>query len=49
MIPLVVFTAQRSRMGEFVAPPWLTVLSALIAVVIVGLNGLLIFNLWLSA
>jgi manganese transport protein len=49
MIPLVVFTAQRSRMGPFVAPLWLSGLSAIIAVVIVGLNGLLIFNLWFSA
>jgi manganese transport protein len=49
MIPMVVFTAQRGRMGAFVSPLWLTGLSALIAVVIVGLNGLLIFNLWFSA
>ena len=49
MVPLVVFTAQRSRMGDFVAPRWLSVLSAIIALMIVGLNGLLIFNLWYSA
>ena len=49
MVPLVIFTAQRHRMGAFVAPLWLSVLSAIISIVIVGLNGLLIFNLWFSA
>ena len=38
MIPLVVFTAQRGRMGELVAPGWLTGLAAVISALIVGLN-----------
>ena len=45
MIPLVVFTAQRSRMGPLVSPRWLTALAALISVLIVGLNFYLIEQL----
>lgn len=38
VIPLVVFTSSRRIMGEFVNPRWLTVISWLVAIVIVGLN-----------
>jgi manganese transport protein len=48
VIPLVVFTAQRKRMGELVSPRWLTALAALIATTIVLLNGLFIGNLLFS-
>ncbi len=38
IIPLVMFTASKAKMGEFVAPRWLTAIAALIAAVIVTLN-----------
>jgi len=38
VIPLITLTASRSRMGELIAPRWLSSLAALIAVVIVLLN-----------
>ena len=45
MIPLVVFTAQRGRMGALVAPRWLTALAMTSAIVIVSLNVYLIAQL----
>ncbi len=45
MIPLVMFTASRRRMGDLVAPLWLTTLAAAIAVLISGLNIWLITSL----
>ncbi len=38
VVPLVMFTASRSKMGPFVAPLWLTLTAALIAVIIIALN-----------
>jgi manganese transport protein len=38
VIPLVMFTADRRKMGAFVSPRWLTALAGLIATVIVVLN-----------
>ncbi len=38
IVPLVMFTASREKMGELVAPRWLTALCALVAVVIIALN-----------
>ncbi len=38
VVPLVMFTTNRAKMGEMVAPLWLGLLAALIAVVIVALN-----------
>ena len=42
VIPLVQFTASRTKMGELVAPRWLTAIAVVIAVVIVALNAKLI-------
>ena len=39
VVPLVIFTGQRKRMGEFVNAPWLKALAWATAVVIAGLNG----------
>ena len=39
VVPLVIFTGQRKRMGEFVNAPWLKGLAWAAAVVIAGLNG----------
>jgi manganese transport protein len=38
VIPLVVFTSSRRRMGEFVNRPWQKVMAWIVAVVIAGLN-----------
>lgn len=38
VIPLISFTSDRKRMGEFVNRPWVTVLAVLVAAIIVGLN-----------
>lgn len=43
VIPLVMFTSDPARMGAFVAPPWLSRTSWVVAVVIAGLN------MWLLA
>ncbi len=42
IVPLVLFTAQRAKMGGLVAPRWLTILAAFIAIVIIALNMKLI-------
>jgi manganese transport protein len=38
IVPLVQFTASRSKMGDLVAPRWLTVVAAVIAITIIVLN-----------
>ena len=38
VVPLVMFTASRKKMGEMVAPLWLIGIATLIAVVIIALN-----------
>lgn len=44
VVPLVIFTASRVKMGPFVAPRWLTLLAALTAVVIIVLNAKLVWD-----
>jgi manganese transport protein len=44
VVPLVMFTSSRKRMGEFVNAPWLKALAWVTAVLIAGLNG---WFLWL--
>ena len=44
VVPLVMFTADRRKMGALVAPLWLALFAALIAVVIIGLNGKLLWD-----
>ncbi|WP_291604597.1 Nramp family divalent metal transporter [Bradyrhizobium sp.] len=44
VVPLVMFTASRSKMGQFVAPRWLTAFAAVIAAVIIALNAKLVFD-----
>src|SRR3954466_11293068 len=39
VVPLVVFTASRAKMGPFTAPRWLTALAALTSAVIIALNA----------
>jgi manganese transport protein len=38
VVPLVWLTASRAKMGELVAPRWVTVFAAATAIVIIGLN-----------
>ena len=42
VIPLVLFTGSRKKMGEFVNAPWLQGLGWIVAVLIAGLNGWLL-------
>jgi hypothetical protein len=45
IVPLVMFTADRRKMGELVAPRWVTVLAAITAAVIIALNVKLLYDL----
>ncbi|WP_336814101.1 Nramp family divalent metal transporter [Bosea sp. MMO-172] len=45
IVPLVMFTASKAKMGEMVAPKWLTITAALIAAIIIALNIKLMFDL----
>jgi manganese transport protein len=42
IVPLVMFTADRRKMGALVAPLWVTMLAALAALLIIALNVKLI-------
>ncbi|CAM3109614.1 Nramp family divalent metal transporter [Paenibacillus sediminis] len=44
VIPLVMFTADKKKMGEFVAPKWLSSLSWIVAIIIAGLNAYLLYG-----
>ncbi|WP_421565866.1 Nramp family divalent metal transporter [Ochrobactrum sp. EDr1-4] len=44
VIPLVMFTAEKKKMGALVAPRWVTVLAAITAAIIVVLNMKLIYD-----
>jgi manganese transport protein len=45
IIPLVMFTRDRNKMGALVAPLWLTVASGIIAAIIIALNMKLLYDL----
>ncbi len=44
IVPLVMFTASRAKLGELVAPRWLTALAATIAAIIIALNVKLLYD-----
>jgi len=44
VVPLVMFTASRAKMGPYVAPRWLTALAAATAALIIVLNAKLVFD-----
>src|SRR5580692_109585 len=48
VVPLVMFTASRSKMGPFVAPRWLSALAILTAAVIIALNAKLVWDFFAS-
>ncbi|MHB2166471.1 Nramp family divalent metal transporter [Alsobacter sp. R-9] len=45
VVPLLLLTASRRKMGVLVAPRWLTGIAALVAAVIIALNAKLLFDL----
>jgi manganese transport protein len=45
IVPLVMFTADRAKMGDFVAPRWVTALAVLIAAILIVLNLKLLYDL----
>ena len=45
IVPLVMFTRDKAKMGALVAPKWLTLVAAIIAAVIIALNVKLIWDL----
>ncbi len=42
VVPLIMFTSDKLKMGRFVNPRWLTVLSWVVAIIIIGLNAYLL-------
>ena len=48
MVPLVMFTADRRKLGEFVAPRWLSAVAVLVAALIIALNIKLMIDLALG-
>jgi manganese transport protein len=44
IVPLVMFTADRRKMGELVAPRWVSGLAATVAAIIIGLNVKLLID-----
>jgi manganese transport protein len=49
VIPLVMFTANKAKMGALVAPRWLTAIAAVVAAIIVALNVKLLFDVAIGA
>ena len=45
IVPLVMFTADKRKMGELVAPRWVTALAVIVAVVVIALNIKVLFDL----
>jgi len=49
IVPLVMFTRDRAKMGALVAPAWLTVVSAVIAAIIIALNMKMLYDIMIGA
>jgi manganese transport protein len=45
IVPLVMFTADRGKMGELVAPRWISVLAVVVAVILIALNAKLLYDI----
>jgi len=45
IVPLVMFTRNRAKMGALVSPLWLTIVSAVIAAIIIALNVKMVWDL----
>jgi manganese transport protein len=48
VVPLVMFTADRRKMGVLVAPGWMVALATVIAMTIIVLNGKLLFDFFVG-
>lgn len=48
IVPLVMFTRDRRKLGELAAPAWLTIVAAAIAALIISLNAKLLWDLFLA-
>ncbi|MGD0095784.1 MAG: divalent metal cation transporter, partial [Terracidiphilus sp.] len=48
VVPLVMFTNSRKKMGEFVNAPWLQALAWTVAILIAGLNGWLLVQTFMG-
>jgi manganese transport protein len=48
VVPLVMFTASRRKMGQFVAPRWLSALAVVTAALIIVLNAKLVWDFFAS-
>jgi manganese transport protein len=48
IVPLVMFTRDRAKMGTFTAPVWITLLAGVIAAIIIALNAKLIFDIFIG-
>jgi manganese transport protein len=44
IVPLVMFTADKRKMGALLAPRWMTLLAAVIAVTVIALNVKLLWD-----
>jgi manganese transport protein len=45
VVPLVMFTRDRNKLGALAAPPWLTIVAGIIAMIIIALNIKLLYDL----
>ncbi len=45
VVPLVTFTSDKTKMGKFVNPPWLTALAWAVTAIIIGLNAYLVVQI----
>jgi manganese transport protein len=44
IVPLVMFTADKRKMGALVAPYWMTALAAVVAIIVITLNIKLLYD-----
>ena len=49
VVPLVMFTADRAKLGALASPRWLTAICAIIAMVIIALNVKLLYDLLMAS
>ncbi|HLA01631.1 MAG TPA: Nramp family divalent metal transporter, partial [Aestuariivirga sp.] len=48
IVPLVMFTRDKAKMGTLVAPVWLTIVAAIIAAIIIALNMKLLYDVFVG-
>jgi manganese transport protein len=49
IVPLVMFTSDRGKMGALIAPRWLTALAAVTALIVISLNVKLLWDFFSAA